>query len=151
MNKAVVLVFALSLVLSQKSLSSIKYEPKALAGSTISCSIRDVLETSLFFNPKAGLSEKDIQGYSRKILESPNKGSFQYRKELFRVRLVSITENQYGEQSVVYASEGVDDVLNLLEIKAMKAKITRNVDSSGKPLHPSFIDTGDCRAFSIKY
>lgn len=113
------------------------------------CQMNDFNETKLFVDIDSD-ADQNTGVLGSKILEMPTKNAFGNNNKLFQVKLVSVSRakcpNCREVQTILYTSDGVDDIINKLETTATGATWTRNVNMDGVPQNPSFVDTGSCTA-----
>jgi hypothetical protein len=113
----------------------------------IVCQMNDTLATKLFVDSDYTL-DGEIGKLSSKILEMPTQNASAFNNKLFQVELVTVIRPRclgcQDTQTILYKSEGTNDIINKLEVTATDAKLTRNVDANGEPVNPSFVDEGKC-------
>ena len=113
----------------------------------ITCQFADFLETRLFVD-KDNTLDSILGALNTKVLEMPTKNAHGYNYKVFRTKLVKVLppscETCGYSQTILYTSEGIDDIINRLEITDTKAVLIRNVDVNGNPLQQSLTEEAAC-------
>lgn len=119
----------------------------------IVCQMNDFLETKIFVDSDYTLDKK-IGELSSKVLEMPTKNAHGNNNRLFQVKLVKVFRARCPDcretQTILYKSEGVDDMINKLEVTRTNATLTLNVKKNGEPKNPSFIFKGQCEPNEVE-
>jgi len=144
----------LALILATASFSEAQAGNQDLhtENNEIVCQMNDFLTSKIFVDSDYELDGK-LGELNSKILEMPTKNAYGNKGKLFQVKLVKVIRVRClgckDTQTILYKSEGIDDIINKLEVTESAAKLTRNVDENGEPLEPSFVDQGACQANEV--
>jgi hypothetical protein len=141
-------ILALILIYGAYANAQIKNGDLHTEDNELVCQLDDFMETKLFIDSDF-TQDGEIGKLSSKILEMPTKNAFANNYKLFQVELVKVSRSTCvgceNTQIILYKSDGVNDIINKLEVTSSKARVTRNVNTDGEPLNPSFVDEGTCQ------